>query len=960
VARSLAVAFVPLAMPFAAVQSAVAQSAPESVATGQSATVPTVMTKTVTIALDRVPLKRAVKMIASSANVRLSYQAQVLDDDSSVVTLHVTNLPLGVAFDRVLRNTNLRAEALSDDLVTIKTNPDGAAIVQGGITGTVLNAQTKAPLRDVTVSLDDAKNGVVTREDGTFRLSNVSAGSHSVRFRRIGYERLVKTVTVTDGEIATVSIVLAQSTNQLEQVVVTGTVIPTEIKAIPNAMTVITAKDIEQRGITQIQQLFRGGVPGMFAANINSGNPLGQVTMFSRGATALSSLSAGVGNDLNGETGTNPIKTYVDGVELANPLYLSQIDPTSIERIEILTGPQASTIYGSNALNGVMQIFTKRGASSRPQLMMNLSSGLVQSDYSSAITPQHDDDAQLSGVEGRVSYNAGGSWNYVGAWTPAMQSSRLSGFGGGRIELPTPAGRVNGDFSLRRGMTQNQRHGDIFATNAYYQSTGWYSPQGFPPNGSARLSTLEGQTLGSSLGYAPFGWWSHELVWGQDQANEEVRGQPAHFAPYDTSLDFEQVNTERRSLRYSTTANVPVTTMAHLTVTAGVDGWQSVSSVLVATPQTLSGTLDGSPYVSRQPGHNRGAFVQTQVGFLDKLFFTYGARAEWNPDFGKSAEPNFAPRYGVSYAQDIGPVTAKARLSYGRSTRPPSPTAKRARTVEEVYGSFASFFEPYYGKFNRVIANSALAPEYQQGGEGGIDLYLGTRASLTVTRYNQTVDALITQTLVDSVRSNVMHPGAYNFLGSDGYGYMNQYENLNIGSIRNQGWELQGTTAIGPLTTKGTYSWTKSRVLGIDPRYRFRFPANRYPFWQPGASFRYLPEHTWALGITYAHARATVALNISGIGELAGFNNNSAFVLRHLNGSIRIPGERYNVTTDQYGNLGFNEPYTLADLSATYRLVRAIEGVVQVQNLNNVYQNDYDATYATMGRQSRLGLRIRL
>src|SRR5687767_14641869 len=264
-------------------------------------------------------------------------------------------------------------------------------------------------------------------------------------------------------------ITLDVSANALEQVVVTGTVVATELKAVPSAITVVTAKQIEERGITKIDQLFRGDIPGLFAQNQGSamGALLDEVTtMFSRGATALSSASAGT------SFGTNPIKTYVDGIELADAKYLSQIDPKSIERIEIVTGPQASTIYGSNAINGVMQIFTKRGSTPRPQLSLSLLSGWVENNFSSARTPQHDYSAQLTGVEGRFSYNAGGSWNYVGPWTPAKQSTRTGGFGGAKLDLPTAAGRVTADMILRRSFTQSVQRGATDQTRTGYRETG--------------------------------------------------------------------------------------------------------------------------------------------------------------------------------------------------------------------------------------------------------------------------------------------------------------------------------------------------------------------------------------------------------------------------------------------------------------------------------------------------------
>src|SRR5262249_52882271 len=156
---------------------------------------------------------------------------------------------------------------------------------------------------------------------------------------------------------------------------------------------------------------------------------------------------------------------------------------------------------------------------------------------------------------------------------------------------------------------------------------------------------------------------------------------------------------------------------------------------------------------------------------------------------------------------------------------------------------YQSRVEPYYGgMFAIVFANPELVPEHQQGGEGGLELYLGTHGSLVVTRYNQTVDGLIAQPVVDSVRSLVPCPigqceASSSSRDANGYGYWRQYESLNMGSIRNQGWELQASANLGPLTTRGTYSWTKSRTIGVNPKYRAFF-ANQ-PQYTPGATFQY-------------------------------------------------------------------------------------------------------------------------
>jgi len=924
-----------------------------------------VLGRPVTIDIQQQPLADALLAIGTKVGVRIHFQREVVSAVTAPVTIHASKRALGAVLDQLLAGTPLMVVPIKDDLIGIEARV--APLAAGGVvTGTVTDARSQRPLQGVSVAVDESHTGGVTAADGTYRLTNVAAGEHRLTVRLLGYTKRIVTVTVRDGEGTTANVTLEPSVNALDQVVVTGTVIPTELKAVPNAITVITAKDIEQRGITQIQQLFRGDVPGLFAAIRGSASPLDEVFMFSRGATALSGNSAGT------SSGTNPIKTYVDGVEMADPKYLSQIDPQSIERIEILTGPQASTIYGSNALNGVMQIFTKRGVSSSPELTLDLMSGLIQNNFSSALTPQHDDRVQINGVEERLSYNAGGSWEYMGPWTPAKQMTRFGGFGGARLTLPTTVGAMTADVTLRRTTTQNTQKIDYGQGRSYLGDIGYYGPDSRSVPINPTRYELSGQTLGLSLTYAPTSWWSHDLALGHDGEDVEQRGMGRVYGyTSDTLLQYSQSHTDRVSIRYTTTARASLTGVAQMTATVGVDGWDNLVTRADGSSLSLTGNITPPTTMARQPGHNRGGFVQTQLSLLDQLSVTYGLRAEWNPTFGEDAQPNYAPRYGIAYTREFGLITAKVRGAYGRSTRPPGVSVKQS--VPNTSNSLRSV----YGNYDTRLENPVLGPEYQRGGEGGLEVYVGNHASLVVTHYNQTVDGLIANVLgIDSVRSVQPHPLFYGvFTCADvirifyqaqnicssadaaGYTYAWVGRSVNVASVRNQGWELQGSLTTGPLMTHMTYSWTKSRTIGSDPHYKALMPFNRYPWFQyrPGATFQYLPEHTWATTFTYARASTTASLSFNGSGRV--WNNGSKFYDEHLSGSVRL---QQNVWRFDAGYFNTNPVNTLADFTVSQRFRPWVDGVLEVHNLTNQYPEDELSWIAVMGRQMKAGLRIRL
>src|SRR5690606_14006769 len=129
------------------------------------------MTRPVTVELYRVSLRRAVHAVATSASVRLQYQAELVDAVTTPVTLQVRQVSLGMALDRILSGTSLQAVVSGENLVTIKSRSGVMAPVQGTIVGKVIHGKTKQPVAGAKVTLDGAANGVITDGDGSFRIA---------------------------------------------------------------------------------------------------------------------------------------------------------------------------------------------------------------------------------------------------------------------------------------------------------------------------------------------------------------------------------------------------------------------------------------------------------------------------------------------------------------------------------------------------------------------------------------------------------------------------------------------------------------------------------------------------------------------------------------------------------------------------------------------------------------------
>lgn len=923
----------------------------------------------ITLAMKGVTLKQALDEISRQSGTPVAIGREALGSKQRI-DVNVRDVSALEAVSAVVKRTGLVVRVVSTGqiMVVAGSTRAGTGEAQGSISGKVTDAKSGQVLSGATVSVTDGST-TRTDESGLYRLRSVPAATHIIAVRMVGYAKQSRTVTVEEGREVTADFKLEPSANVLDQVIVTGTVVATELKSVPNAITVITAKQIEERGITRIDELFRGEIPGLFSLETGAAGTAGavsldEVIMYSRGATRISET------DLVASVITNPIKTYVDGVELSNSQYLSQIDPKSIERIEILTGPQASTIYGANAINGVMQIFTRRGSSARPSITLSFSEGWIQNNFTSALAPSHRIDGSISGAEGKVSYNIGSGWDYTAAWTPGKQMQRTSVYGGGKYQ----SGSFSLDMSARQGWTVNKVQGATSQVSTDLAQAGKF---GYANNSGLiepMKRSLYGRTLGATGGFSPFSWWSHQLNIGNDVSDTHQYGSRASYMTRgDTTYISIQNPGNRTSQSYSSTLRVPFGSLAQATVTYGGDHWRSRSGMVFWSTVPETRAISSPVVVRNKPDKNSGAFAQGQLGIGNALFFTYGVRVDWNPNYGEQARVR-PGRYGVSYARDIGVVSAKLRGSYGRSIRPPGSNLIQGVPVTLIndVGTLAYYTEPGNTLY-QVLPNPELGPEFQQGGEGGVELYLGSRGSIVVTRFNQTVDGLINNvTGSDSLRA--LEPGRPLIAGivncsntstspsnsprSDGYCYFMQSRYLNVGSIRNQGWEMQGSINTGPFTTRGTYSWTRSRVVGVTPKYRHLLTERAF---MPGQTFSYIPEHTWAMNVSYASGGTSLSLNVNGVGQTLREADLSDLALV-TSSSLRLRArDSYSFSSVlasgviRLGQAG----YTTANMNASQRLSERIETTLQITNLTNHYQNDYYYQYPTIGRQTRLGARVR-
>jgi len=247
---------------------------------------------------------------------------------------------------------------------------------RGVITGQITDASTGGPLVGVQVVVEGTTIGGLTGDNGRYRIQSVPAGPREVRAILIGYGPVSQTVDVAEGATAVLDFQLSLSAIALDEVVVTA-VGQQRKRELGNAVGTIDAAElVELAPVNSISDLLTGRTAGVQVAASS-----GQAGMGSR-IRIRGSSSISLSNE--------PL-LYVDGIRVENgspsvrfgtggqePSRLNDFNPEDIESIEIIKGPAAATLYGTEAANGVIRITTKQGRGGETRWNLWAETGLVQ------------------------------------------------------------------------------------------------------------------------------------------------------------------------------------------------------------------------------------------------------------------------------------------------------------------------------------------------------------------------------------------------------------------------------------------------------------------------------------------------------------------------------------------------------------------------------------------------------
>jgi len=728
----------------------------------------------------------------------------------------------------VRASANRTALALGFILLTI--GAPRAFAQSGTIVGSVTDRGTGQPLDAARAQIVGSTAGAASDARGRFVLRTVAPGTYSVRVARIGFRPEVASVTVTAGDSARVSVALLPSAVELEQVVVTGTGGAVEKKVLGAPIGIIDPGKLQQLStVPDVGSVLMAQVAGL--RSIDNGGGAGaakDLRIRGLGSFSLSQRPA----------------VYIDGVKVDTKAVdwssampnqgccnfnggvgedrLSDLNPDDIEHIEVLKGPAAATLYGSDATNGVIQIFTKKGRQENAaQWNFSVTGGYDEQphNYPTHLYPN------FVGPDGTRALDANTTLIGKGPY----QDYQMSVQGGSNRSSYF----VSGGFSSEEGSIQpnDEKKGTLrvnvswqpsdkltFDTRAFYGrnyidalqgGNNWTALTGNASNGDPRNATslrpygeawvsvadikkmtsfsdANRYTGGATMSYQALQNFLNRLTVGLDLTNDNKQ----RFFPYDGNYGSAYVfNGEKDDgYRYYSiyTADYLGQVNFHLPFAIGSDfsfggqGFYETDQQNIAVGKSYPGpgvsTVSAGSQVFGSEVYvhsvNIGAYAQNRFSYGDRLFTTVGLRIDGNSAFGKNYGYQKYPKWDVAY--NVGGlswvptviINLKLRGSWGKAGKAPGPFDQYQTFKPEAVFTATPALTP------NNPGNTQLAPEITTEINGGFDAGLfNDRLGLEFSYYRQgTRDAIV----------NVQLPPSEGFT---------QAQKQNIGGIINAGWE---------------------------------------------------------------------------------------------------------------------------------------------------------------------------
>lgn len=689
--------------------------------------------------------------------------------------------------------------------------PPGFGAGNGAIKGVIKDAITKEILAGTSVFIPSLKIGASSLVNGTYKIEKVPAGEYEIVVKYIGFKDTKKNVTVANNETVELDFEIYPSAVQLNEVIVTGQGIATERRKLTSPVETLRLEEIQNAPVESIDQLLQGRIAGLNSFS-SSGMPGTAGRMSTRGLKSVVSKGTPV--------------IYVDNVRVDNQeayrlaintggaesSSLADLVVGEIDRVEVIKGGASATLFGSEAANGVIQIFTKKGIPGAPKWSVTATTGFDEP-YTKFVSEQYIKDKVLktgayqayslnvTGGSQAFTYNVGGKTNLSrGILLNDMGSSKSYNLNAGfRAVLSENA---NVELSSSYTNYQYKRADNNNLPTAPYGGFEDYSrsnENGYTEAMRDSILTIvqmqdtkeKVNRFRTSVNFdiTPLPDFTNKFTIGIDYRNSEGR----QFAPKKSGDFFgsadghlTRADREYMTLTMAYAGSYKLPTLAGFidqNIAFGAQGFRVEDREESATGSSyaIPGTddFDNASLISASESNRQlfsgGFYIIDQIGLWDKWFIDFGMRADGNSAFGESIGMQYYPKAGIAYnisQEDFYPEfiktyigALKLRASWGLTGNFPPPFT-RDRTY--VANSFLAQTGLAFGN----PGNDNLKPEKTASTEIGFEMgLLNDRASLEFNYFYQlTTDALF---LVPRDPAS-------------GFGM----QNTNVGKISNKGIEV--------------------------------------------------------------------------------------------------------------------------------------------------------------------------
>ncbi len=622
---------------------------------------------------------------------------------------------------------------------------------------------------------------------GEYALRGAPPGRRLVRASAVGHRSAERLVAVPTAGTATADFELAPSAIALDEIVVTGLGERTRRRALGVAVDVVSGAELELAPVRSLDQALQGRVAGATVRSVSAQPGTGSLINF-RGTSSAYSAQTPV--------------VYVDGVRVDNAhataygtggeqsSALADLSVDDVERVEITRGGAASTLFGSDAAAGVIQVFTGKGSPGPPRIALRVEQGVEAPELWNVM------DAGLIFPERVAAGEAPASFLRDEYFRLGRtQSVHLSASGGsatatfsvgGRIEDRSGTQPKNGSvrYTLRGGLRAHPRKGlTVEFSGSYarhnfgrlYNGASIADPLTAFEVGDAlffsRTSSLRDAldlfllpdirewvnrfVLSTSLRWRVRDAWTVRLQGGTDhRTNQQRVRDPVGFAPTDPA---GRINRRDRSFA-SVSLDGGVTYGREsrdgrwtTRTTLGAQGFRQDVSVVngqgaglgLPASQLFGSAARVTAYEGNAQVFTGGAYLDQRLSAGDKVHLGVGLRLDAASSFGDDvALAPYPKATGAYVASDDWAIPLvdelKVRAAWGRTGRFPG----------AFLGDRTFSATPFRGESAPRFANAGnddLGPETTSTFEVGVDAALaGDRIALGGTLYRAvTADALL-------------------------------------------------------------------------------------------------------------------------------------------------------------------------------------------------------------------------